>query len=110
MVQTLQQWTPIAEAAGIQSGEMFATELAGRPIVVYNVNGTFYATDNACTHASAALSDGWLDDFEIECPLHRGRFDIRTGKALTSPAECDLRTYETRIVEGRVEVLSNAAA
>jgi nitrite reductase/ring-hydroxylating ferredoxin subunit len=51
-----------------------------------------------CTHGQAYLSEGWVtDDCQIECPLHAGCFDIRSGKAMGPPIEEDLRTYPVRI-------------
>jgi nitrite reductase/ring-hydroxylating ferredoxin subunit len=43
------------------------------------------------------MSDGWLEDGEIECPLHAAKFDVRTGKAMCAPAEKDLAVYELRV-------------
>lgn len=74
-------------------------------IAVYLIDGTYYATSNICTHASALLTDGALEGCEIECPLHNARFDVRTGAALSSPAEVDLETFSTRVVGTNVEVL-----
>ena len=55
-----------------------------------------------CTHATGLLADGWVEDGEIECPLHQARFDIRTGKALCEPATEDLRTYPVKVEGGDV--------
>jgi nitrite reductase/ring-hydroxylating ferredoxin subunit len=62
------------------------------------------ATDNICTHAFALLSDGWLDGDCIECPLHAGRFDVRTGKALGPPVDEDIKVYPVRIVGDDIQV------
>ena len=59
--------------------------------------GEIYATHGICTHALALLSEGWVEDGKIECPLHQGQFDIRTGKALCAPLTQDLRTYAVRL-------------
>jgi nitrite reductase/ring-hydroxylating ferredoxin subunit len=50
------------------------------------------------------LSDGWLDGDIIECPLHGGQFNVRTGQALGDPVTCDLRRFPTRVRDGRIEV------
>lgn len=63
-------------------------------LCVYNVGGTFYATADLCTHATASLSEGDIDDgFLITCPVHWGQFHIPSGKAVTFPCERNLRTY-----------------
>ena len=69
-----------------------AVRVGEREIALYHLpGGDFRATDNICTHEYAQLSDGWLEDGCIECPLHAARFDVRTGKALCAPAEENLR-------------------
>jgi naphthalene 1,2-dioxygenase system ferredoxin subunit len=76
-------------------------------IALYRVGDEFFATDNICTHAHAYLTDGFQEGCTIECPLHAGCFDIRTGKALTAPVTEDIRTYPVR-VEGE-DILVNLA-
>lgn len=100
-----QQWIAIAATTELAPGGMIGTRAAGYSIVVYNVGGDYYATSNVCTHEFAHLSDGWLDGPVIECPLHGGQFDVRTGKGRGPPITCDLRTFPVRVVGDRVEVL-----
>jgi 3-phenylpropionate/trans-cinnamate dioxygenase ferredoxin subunit len=88
----------IAAVADIPADGVRAFEHDGRRIAVYHVGGTFYATDDICSHAYAHLSDGWLDpdDGTVECPLHGSRFDLRTGAALTLPAFQPIAVYPVR--------------
>ena len=69
-----------------------------------NINGCKVALYRCGEEYFALLSDGWLDGYEIECPLHGARFDVRTGAALTSPAETALATYPVRVVGDAVEI------
>lgn len=71
-------------------------------ICVYNLDGTFYATADTCTHATASLADGDIEDDLITCPVHWGQFDIRTGQAVTFPCERHLRTYRVIVTDGGV--------
>jgi naphthalene 1,2-dioxygenase system ferredoxin subunit len=64
--------------------------------------GEIFATDNLCTHGAARMSDGFLDGKEIECPLHQGKFDVCTGKALCAPLTENIRVYPVRIENKRV--------
>ena len=73
-------------------------------LAIYNLDGRFYATSDACTHGSGSLSEGWVCDHEVECPLHQGRFDVRTGKAVGAPCAVDVRTFPIRIDHSRVWV------
>ena len=49
------------------------------PVAVFNADGELFAIDDTCTHQDASLSEGWLEDCLIECPLHEASFDLRTG-------------------------------
>ena len=97
-------WVAVAARSDLGEGDMLAVEAAGKAIVLYDIDGELYATDNVCTHAFALLSDGWLDGDVIECPLHGGRFEVKTGKGLGPPIPCDLKTYRLRLVGETIEV------
>lgn len=90
-------WVRVASVAEVAEGQMVAARIGEREIAVYHLPGGDYrATSNICTHEYAQLSDGWLEDGCIECPLHAARFDVRTGKALCAPAEENLTVYELK--------------
>ncbi|MDB5572222.1 MAG: hypothetical protein JWN93_3405 [Hyphomicrobiales bacterium] len=64
-------------------------------LAVYNLDGTFYATDDRCTHGLSSLSDGEIvEGGEIECMMHFGSFDIATGEPRQAPCSIPLRTYK----------------
>jgi nitrite reductase/ring-hydroxylating ferredoxin subunit len=101
----MSEWVSVAAVASIAEGEMLAATVGGdAEIAIYNVAGRFYATDNICTHAYANLTDGFLEDEQVECPLHGGRFDVTTGKGLCSPITCDVRTYPVRVLGTEIQV------
>lgn len=75
------------------------------PIAVFRTDAGFHAIADTCSHGQASLSEGWLEGFEIECPVHSGRFDVRSGAALCFPATEPVTTYETRLVDGRLYVV-----
>jgi nitrite reductase/ring-hydroxylating ferredoxin subunit len=78
--------------------------IGDRLIALYRLaDDEFRATDDICTHGQAFLSEGWItDDCMIECPLHGGCFDIRTGRAMEPPVEIDIATYPVRVEGGDV--------
>jgi 3-phenylpropionate/trans-cinnamate dioxygenase ferredoxin subunit len=90
-------WTRIASTGQLEDDQAMSVVVDGRKIALYRSEGEFFATDDVCTHAYALLSDGFLEDGCIECPLHQARFDIRTGKALCEPATEDVATYPVRV-------------
>ncbi len=71
-----------------------AYEVGDRRLAVFNIDGNFYVTDDECTHASASLADGMLEDGIIECSLHFGAFDVKTGAVKAPPCSMALRTYK----------------
>jgi nitrite reductase/ring-hydroxylating ferredoxin subunit len=71
-----------------------AFEVGDKRLAVYHIGGEFYITDDECTHASASLADGILEDGVIECTLHFGAFDVKTGAVKAPPCSIALRTYK----------------
>ena len=99
-----QHWIDIAAADAVPAEDVIGVQAAGKEVALYGVAGAVYATDNICTHGHARLCDGFLEGSEIECPLHQGRFDVRSGKAMCAPLTQDIRTYPVKIENGRVFV------
>lgn len=90
-------WVKVAAAADVAEGSVIAVRVGEREIALYHLpGGEFRATDNVCSHEYAQLSDGWLENGEIECPLHAARFDIRTGRALCAPAEAPIAVFPVK--------------
>ena len=97
-------WVKAANRRDLAAGDIMGVVIAGHEIALYDLDGQLFATDDVCTHAYAKLSDGWLDRGEIECPLHAGRFDVKTGKATAPPCTDDLKTYRIRLVGDEIQV------
>ncbi len=97
-----ENWIDAASCNDVPEGDVIAVKVGGREIALYEVEGEIYATDNLCTHGAARMSDGFLEGREIECPLHQGRFDVCTGKAMCAPLTEDIKTYPVRIENMRV--------
>lgn len=100
-------WHPVAPAASIADGDYAQIELDAQLIAVFNIHGTFYAIDDLCTHDGGELAGGAVEGDVVICPRHGARFCLRTGAALTPPAYEPVRTYETRVNEGMVEIRSD---
>ena len=99
-----QQWHDVCATDHVDDEDLITMDVAGNFLAIYNTPEGFFATDGLCTHEDELLDGGLVMDGVIECPLHQGRFCVRTGKALSAPATTDLRTYETYIENGRVLV------
>jgi len=87
----------VFKTSDIPPGKVRLIEVAGQPIAVCNVDGTFYAVDNVCTHDGGPLDQGELEGYEIECPRHGARFDVRTGQVTLMPAVIPIRAYSVRV-------------
>jgi naphthalene 1,2-dioxygenase system ferredoxin subunit len=101
---TDQTWHRVASAGDIQPDEPKKYKVAGEEIALYNVDGDIFCTSNICTHAYASMADGFQEGEEIVCPLHEGRFNIKTGEALCAPLVEDIQTFEVKIEDGDVLV------
>jgi naphthalene 1,2-dioxygenase ferredoxin component len=97
-------WVKAADRSALGDGEVIGVIVEGREIALYEMDGEVYATDDICTHAYAKLSDGWMEKGEIECPLHAGRFDIKTGKATAPPCIDDVKTHPVRVEGNEIQV------
>lgn len=84
--------TPVAKQAG------------GQPLAVFRLGDAVYALRDKCSHGNARLSDGYVEDGCVECPLHQGLIDIRSGAARSAPITEAVRSFPVRVVAGRVEV------
>ena len=91
----------------IHEGKPVLIEKNGKSICVARVGQEVFAVADTCTHSEASLSEGDTDGFKIECWLHGAEFDLRTGEALTLPANIPAKTYPVNIVDDVVEVQVN---
>ena len=86
-----------------------ATLPNGRRVAIYLVGGEAFATEDSCSHGASSLADeGCLEGHIVECGMHLGTFDVRTGEAVGPPCTKALRTYPVEIRGGQV-MLSTAA-
>lgn len=97
-------WIDIASKEDVPEDDVIGIDIHTKRIALYQVDGEIFATDNICTHGNARLCDGFLEGYEIECPLHQGKFDIRNGNALCAPLTEDIQVYPVKIDGGRVFV------
>ena len=88
----------------LQSGVPVKLEKGGKSICVTRIGDEVFAIDDTCTHAEASLSEGEVSGFTIECWLHGAQFDLRTGKAITLPANISLATYPVIIEANSITV------
>ena len=100
----MSEFVKVAKVEEIQPGQGRTVAAGGCQIALFNINGTFYAIDNTCTHAGGPLGEGMLEQEQVECPWHGARFDVKTGEALAAPAFEKVASYKVRVNGSDVEV------
>lgn len=99
------EYVPVAEERELPNGERIFVEIDDHDIVVFNIAGKLFAIGDVCSHDDGPLGDGEFEtDFEIACPRHGARFDVRDGKVKSLPAIVDIPAYPVRVVDGQIEV------
>jgi nitrite reductase/ring-hydroxylating ferredoxin subunit len=96
--------TKLCPTSDVAEGSVKSFEVGNSVLAVYNVAGEYFVTDNECTHGAASLAEGILEDDIIECTLHFGAFDVKTGAAVQAPCFVPLRTYKVAVKDGQVLV------
>ena len=105
MSQAEDAWHDVAAAQDVPDGDVIAAHVEGREIALVRLGAELFAIDATCTHGAASLCGGFVEpDGSIECPLHQGRFDVRSGRALCPPVSQDLAVHGLRVEGGRVYV------
>ena len=101
-------WQSAAPLAALADGGVLGISLGGQEVALYRIGDAVFATHGVCTHALAFLKDGHFENGEIECPLHQGRFDVRSGRALCAPLTRDLPRYAVELRDGTIWVDTDA--
>ena len=98
------EWIEVCQESEIDMDDLKRFDHGDKTFCIYRIKDGFYATDGLCTHEEVHLEDGLVMHDEIECPMHQGIFDIKTGKAVSEPACVDLKTYETKVENKKIYI------
>ena len=104
-----EEFTNVANVKDIPPSQMKAVEVNGEKVCLANVEGKYYAIGNVCTHLGGPLAEGKLEGYEVQCPWHGSRFDIRTGIVAKPPAARSEPTYEIRLENDNILLVKNRA-
>ncbi|WP_321390320.1 Rieske (2Fe-2S) protein [Emcibacter sp.] len=106
MNENQKNFVQVAQISAIEQGTNKAFDVAGKSILIcHTKDGEFYAVENLCSHAIAALEGGKMRKHRLICPLHGASFDMRDGSVLGKPAFTPICAYEIRITNNMIEVL-----
>ena len=101
------EWKLVCKVEDIEMEDLIRFDYEDKTFCVYRLEDGFYATDGICTHEAVHLEEGLVMDSEIECPMHQGIFDIKSGKAVSPPACDDLKTYPVKVENEEVYININ---
>ena len=102
-----ENWHLVGTTDNVEVEDIIRFDHGDKTFCIYMLDDGFYATDGICTHETVHLEDGIVMDNEVECPMHQGVFDIKTGKAV-SPAACDdLKTYPVKVDNDKIFIKIN---
>ena len=98
----MNDWIRVCALSELLPGEFQIAYDGDTAIAVFNIDGELYALEDVCTHDGGELAGGPIEGFEIECPRHGARFDLRTGAALCAPAYLPTAKFPVKIEDGAV--------
>ncbi|MEK6216093.1 MAG: MocE family 2Fe-2S type ferredoxin [Boseongicola sp.] len=91
-------WKRACAIDDVETEDLIRFDHGDRTFAIYrSPDGEFFCTDGLCTHEQVHLSDGLVMDYIIECPMHNGQFDYRTGEPKRAPVCEKLATYPVKI-------------
>lgn len=98
------EYITVVRTSDVGSGQSTWVDIKGREIALFNVDGTYYAIDNECSHMGGPLGEGRLEGTIVTCPWHGSRFDVRTGQAVGPPARDPVRVYAVQVEGQEVKI------
>ena len=98
------EYVAVAVVDELPNGTRKFLEVDGAPIAVFNIAGSYYAVADLCSHDDGPVAEGNLYGYEIECPRHGARFDVRTGQVVSFPAIVDIPNYPVKVERGQILV------
>ena len=106
MITDLSEYVRVGQLTDFPSGSLKIVEIAGKQVLVANMNGELFAIENTCTHRGGPLNEGTLEGKVVTCPWHGGQFDVTTGKVVGPPPRTDEPTYSIKVQGNDVMIKS----
>lgn len=98
------EFRSITKPSDVQEGKLAAYDVNGARVAIANVDGTFFAFGDVCTHARCSLAEGELDGTTVTCPCHGSQFDVTSGEVLNPPAPEPVPVYRARVEGESIQV------
>ncbi len=100
----MENWIYVCDKSDIDFEDLKRFDYENKTFCIYNIKDGFYATDGICTHEDVHLEDGLVTNDEVECPMHQGVFNIKTGAVIQDPPCEELRTYQVKLEEEKIYI------
>ena len=97
-------WIYVCDKNEIDFEDLKSFEHQNKTYCIYHIKDGFFATDGICTHEDVSLENGIVIDDEIECPMHQGVFNIKTGKVVLDPPCDDLKTFTIKVENDKIYI------
>lgn len=97
-------WHNVIELSKLEKNDVTNVQFGSKNLAIYDAKDGIFVSLSRCTHGAANLCDGYFDGTYIECPLHQGLFDVRTGEAKAVPARVNLKMIKSRVREGTIQI------
>lgn len=94
----------VATVGDVAEDDVKRVKAGDLTLALFNLGGEYFALHHLCTHEDVSLTDGFVDGGQVECPKHSGRFDIRTGQAVSAPCTVNAKTYPVRVQDDAILV------
>lgn len=104
MSEALQTWRRMCGTADLADGEARCVRIGEQRIAVFRLGEDFHALADRCPHGDASLAEGWIENGEVECPLHQARFCIASGRVQCGPAREDVQRFDVKLEDDEVMV------
>jgi 3-phenylpropionate/trans-cinnamate dioxygenase ferredoxin subunit len=100
----MSEYITVAKTSEIEEGKVTVVRVGDAPVGITLIDGEYFAFADVCTHDDGPVAEGELDEYQIECPRHGARFDIRTGRALSLPAVVPIPVYAVEVDGDSIKV------
>lgn len=97
-------WMSVCKVDEVSEDQPKAIEINEKKIGIFVIEDQYFAIENVCPHAYALLTEGFIEDAKVECPLHEAIFDIQTGRLESGPGCRDLCTYAVRVEAQEIQI------
>lgn len=100
----MSEWIKVASSSELVEGQHIVVDLDGSDIIIFMLEGHYYALEDICSHDGSDISGGEIEGGCIVCPRHGARFDIKTGQVKSAPAYEDIESFEVKVENGDIYV------